>query len=113
MSHELIDWDTLALVKKAAPQVTLVAFDMACCVVRGMMDFGKANKCSMDQFGQKFWQTTVGDLHTYCKFGTEVSINLVGRACHDMGLESWRKTDGFHVAWSETQLSILKKFFKA
>ena len=110
---DLLDLDTLVAVKKAAPQVTVVAFDLACWVVRGMNEFSKLNKASIDQNGCLYWQGTVQELHAACHFEFEVSFNQVGRACREMGLESWRKADGYHVAWSSTQLEILKKYFKA
>ncbi len=113
MVADLLDLDTLVQVKKAAPQVTVVPFDLACWVVRGMDAFTKENKGSIDQYGKVYWESKVSLLHPYCHFDCEVSFQKLGRACKGMGLESWRKMDGFHVAWSLEQLDILKKYFKA
>lgn len=109
---DLMDLDTLVAVKKAAPQVTTVPFDVACWVVRGMADFSRTNKASIDQHGQMYWQSTVKALHEASHFGEDVSLNQVGRALKAMGIDSWRKMDGFHVAWSSAQLDILKRHFK-
>lgn len=109
---ELLDFDTLVEVKKAAPQVTVVPFDLACWVVRGMVEFSGENKASVDRQGQIYWTTTVKSLHEFCQFDFEVSLNTVGRTLKAMGLESWRKMDGFHIAWSQAQLEILKSHFK-
>jgi hypothetical protein len=110
---DLMDLETLVLVKRAAPQVTVVPFDVACWVVRGMAEFSAANKASVDQNGQMYWQSTVKALHAAIHVGEEVSLGRVGRALKAMGIDSWRKMDGFHIAWSSAQLEILKKYFKA
>lgn len=110
---ELLDLDTLVKVKKAAPTVTVVPFDIACLVVRTMTEYAKTVKANIDQNSQLYWQVRVKDLHEFGKFDEEISLNSVGRALKAMGLESWRKMDGFHVAWSMAQLDILHKHFKA
>ncbi len=113
MISDLLDFDTLIAVKKAAPQVTVVPYDLACWVVRGMVEISKLNKASLDQNGNMYWQGTVQEVHTACHFDFEVSFMRVGKACREMGLVSWRRADGYHVAWSSTQLEILKRYFKA
>lgn len=113
MRQELLDLDTFVQVKKAAPYVTVVPFDMACWIVRGMDCFSRENRASVDQFGQLYWQTTVKTLAEHCKFDAEITLGLVGRTLKAMGLVSWRKMDGFHIAWSLSQMDILKKYFKA
>ena len=110
--NELLDLETLVKVRKAAPQVTVVPFDLACWVVRGMAGFSDKNKASVDPQGQIYWTTTVKSLHQFCEFDFEVSLNTVGRTLKSMGLESWRKMDGFHIAWSRVQLEILQAHFK-
>jgi hypothetical protein len=109
---DLLDLETLVKVRKAAPQVTVVPFDLACWVVRGMARFSNENKANVDPQGQIYWTTTVKSLHTYCQFEFEVALGTVGRALKAMGLESWRKMDGFHIAWSQAQLEILQGHFK-
>ena len=110
---QLLDLDTLVAVKKAAPTVTNVPFDMACFVVRAMSEFSKATKANIDQNSQLYWQARVKDLREFANLDVEISLNGFGRALKAMGLESWRKMDGFHVAWSLAQLEILQKHFKA
>ena len=101
--NELLDLETLVEVKKAAPQVT---------VVRGMAKFSGEIKASVDRQGQTYWTATMKSLHAFCEFDFEVSLNLVGRTLKALGLESWRKMDGFHIAWSQAQLDILQAHFK-
>jgi hypothetical protein len=110
----LLDLETMYAIKKAAPQITSVAFDLAGWVVCGLDALSKVEKLSMDLNKTGYWQATVKDIHKACRFdeAMNVSLNLVGRALKEMGLESWRKGDGFHVAWSENQLAILKNYFK-
>ena len=109
---ELLDLDTLVEMKKAAPQVTTVPFDIACWVVRAMNEFSKNNKANIDQNSLLYWQARVKDLHDLGKVDDGISLTQIGRALKAMGLESWRKMDGFHVAWSQAQLDILMKHFK-
>ena len=110
--NELLDLDTLVKVRKAAPQVTVVPFDLACWVVRGMARFSKENRASVDPQGQIYWTTTVKSLHGFCQIDVEATLGTLGRTLKAMGLESWRKTDGFHIAWSQAQLEILQGHFK-
>ncbi len=110
--NELLDLETLVKVKRAAPQVTVVPFDLACWVVRGMAKFSEENKGTVDPQGQVYWTTTVKSLHEYCRFDFEVSLNTLGRTLKALGLESWRKMDGFHIAWSWAQFEILRSHFK-
>lgn len=109
----LLDLDTFVQVKKAAPAVTTVPFDIACFVVRAMDEFARNTRASIDQGGHLYWQTRVKAIHEAGKLGDEISLGQMGRALKAMGLESWRKMDGFHVAWSLEQLDILKRHFKA
>ena len=110
--NELLDLETLVKVRKAAPQVTKVPFDLACWAVRGMLKFSQENQATVDPQGQTYWTTTVKSLHGYCQFDFEVILGTLGRTLKALGLESWRKTDGFHIAWSQAQLEILQGHFK-
>lgn len=112
MFRELIDLDTLVQVKKAAPQVSVVPFDLACWVVRGIAEISKLKKGHIDVNGAVYWEISLQELHSACHFTFDVPFRRVGRACREMGLDLFRKMDGYHVAWSVSQLEILKKFFK-
>lgn len=113
MITELMDLDTLVSVRKAAAQVTVVPFDLACWVVRGMVAISQAKKASLDQHGAMYWTASIKELHEASHFDVEISLAQVGRTLKAMGIDGWRKTDGFHTAWSSAQLEILKKHFKA
>lgn len=110
--QELLDLDTLVKVKKAAPKVTVVPFDVAAAIAAGMYEFSKQEKCRFDVDSHVYWTTTVKTLSEYCHFGVDVTLGQIGRALKAMGIESWRKTDGFHIAWSQGQLDILMQHFK-
>ena len=109
---ELLDLEVMVQIRKAAPRVTAVPFDVAQLAVNGMNEYSRSEMPSTDENEVVFWETTVGKLHTFCKFDERViSLNLLGRTLKAMGLESWRKTDGFHIAWSTGQLHILNRHF--
>lgn len=112
MINNLLELDVLVEMKKAAPVVTAVPFDVAKAVVGTLDRFAEQNDANTDQYGATYWQTTVKALHKMGPFdpGT-ISLNIVGRTLRQLGLESWRKADGFHVAWSQKQLDILKRYF--
>ncbi len=110
--NDLLDLDTLVAVKKAAPQVTVVPFDLAREVVNGMCNYSQGHIANDDPQGMKFWTTTVKSLSEECNFEVQVTLGIIGRTLKAMGIESWRKTDGFHIAWSQAQLDILVKHFK-
>lgn len=112
MNKELLDLEVLVEMKKAAPRVMVVPFDIASLVVRAMVDYAKDEKGNIDQDGKLYWQLRVKELHETGKLGDLVSLNQLGRTLKALGLESWRKMDGFHVAWSHEQLNILKVHFK-
>lgn len=112
-SSQLLDLDTFVQVKKAAPKVTTVPFNIACYVVRAMAEISKSRTAHIDSSSQLYWQVRVKEIFETGKFGDEVSINHVGRALKALGLESWRKMDGYYAAWSLSQLEILQKHFKA
>lgn len=108
---QLLDLDTLVAVKKAAPTVTNVPFDVACHVVRAMAEYTKTTSPHIDQNSQIYWQASVKEVTALVAKGA-YTFPQVGRALKSMGIESWRKMDGFYVAWSLTQLEILQKHFK-
>lgn len=113
MKDQLIDIDTLYQLKKAAPEVTVVPFDLACWVVRSLDVLSKTLPAHVDQHGVTYWKTTIKDVTEKVTQVSGITPSQVGRSLRRFGLEEWREMDGYHVAWSQTQLEILKKFFKA
>lgn len=112
MTQDLLSLDVLVEMKKAAPKVTAVPFDLARVVVSELQVFADSEKPSTDENEVSYWQVRVRDLHTFCMFNeNEISLNLLGRTLKAMGLETWHKMNGSHVAWSQAQLDILKRHF--
>jgi hypothetical protein len=111
--NELMDLDTLFQVRKAAPQLTVVPFDLACWVVRAMEQIGRARAARLDRNRQRYWESTVKEITAGITQAEGVTFSDVGRALRDLGLTTWRQADGSHVAWSQNQLDILKKHFRA
>lgn len=110
---DLLDLDTLSEIRKAAPKVTNVSFNIARDVTLAMDEHSKKTKANLDREDKMYWQTRIKDLHNDGKFDETITLNQIGRALKAMGMQSWRKNDGFHVAWSSEQLEILKAYFKA
>lgn len=63
MISDLIDFDTLLAVKKAAPKVTTVPFNIACYVVRAMAEISKSRMANIDSSGHMklcdFWLNVI------------------------------------------------------
>jgi hypothetical protein len=110
---DLVSLETLVELKKAAPQVTQVPWEAARMVVQGLGDLSPKTTAHQDFNGLKYWNATLKDIHAAGRLPEETGMNVVGKACRSMGLMLWREADGYHVAWSQAQLDILKKYFKA
>jgi hypothetical protein len=107
MNQELLDLDTFVAVKKAAPKVTVMPFDVAAVVVEGLDRYASAEQANKDENGHVYWMPTVKDIAGL----VSLTPAQIGRAVKQMGLESWRKMDGYHFAFSSEQLDILKHHF--
>ena len=111
-STDLLDLDTLIAMKISAPKVTQVPFDRAQASVQALVKFSAANEPYEDFDGQRYWKAQLKELLKVKDFPEDVMCLHLGRAYRQMGLSGWREMDGYHIAWSETQLEILKKYFK-
>lgn len=107
MNQELLDFDTFVEVRKAAPKVTVMPFDVAAVVVEGMDRYSNVEEAHKDENGHVYWMPTVKDIAGL----VSLTPAQIGRAVKQMGLESWRKMDGYHFAFSAAQLDILKCHF--
>jgi hypothetical protein len=105
---ELLDLDTWAAVMKSAPKVTGVSYSHALEVVRSLNVLVIVKNGVKDVDGRVYWEATLKEVASDCA----MDLKLVGRACREMGLTLWRKSDGYHVAWSSQQLKILVEYFK-
>lgn len=110
---ELVSLETLVELKKAAPQVTQVPWDVARMVVQGLRELSVRASAHKDVNGLVYWEATLKDVHAAGRLPEQTSMNLTGKACRSMGLTLWREGDGYHAAWSEAQLSILTRYFGA
>ncbi len=109
---DLLDLDTLIAMKVSAPKVTQVPFDRAQASVEALVKFSAMNVPYEDFDGQRYWKAFLKELLIVAGFPENVISMHLGRAYRQMGLTSWRELEGYRVAWSETQLMILKKYFK-
>lgn len=109
--NDLLDLDTFVEVRKAAPEVTFVSFDIARQMLEGIGKMSAETHPFTDHNDRKYWQASIKDLHRIGGFPETLSLRKTGSICKSLGLISWRKNDGYHIAWSEQQLSILKGYF--
>ena len=107
--NELLDLDTFMALRKAAPKVTGVSYGHALEVVKVLKQVAELFPASEDGDGHSYWQTQLKFIAEHSK----LELKVAGRACREFGLTVWRKTDGYHAAWSREQLDILVKYFKA
>jgi hypothetical protein len=113
MYDDLIDLETLMALRKAAPQVTAVPFDTARALVQGLYELSQAQTAHVDADGRKYWAATLKEIRQAARLDEETSMALVGKGCRGMGLVLWRENDGYHAAFSEAQVRILRERFKA
>jgi hypothetical protein len=108
---EHIDLRTLADLYDAQPIVTAIDEEAAAKLVQAMSVFSATNKAQVDCVNAKYWMAQLTDLLALTKLGESFHPRKAGQICRQMGLVLHRRNDGNHVAWSETQLNILKKAF--
>jgi hypothetical protein len=108
---DLLDVDTWAQVRNAAPKVTAVPGDTARVVVQSLGTHMRRSSTHEDLTGRKYWEASLGELIEDARVNIEPKF--VGQALRAMGLTLWREGDGYHVAWSEEQFKILKKHLRA
>jgi hypothetical protein len=106
--NELLDLDTFIALRKVAPKVTGVSYGHALEVVKVLKQVSESSAASNDGEGHTYWQTQL----KYVAENSLLDLKVAGRACREFGLTLWRKTDGYHVAWSREQIKILAKYFK-
>jgi len=91
--------------------VMQVPWDTARMAVQGLHELSVKASAHKDVNGLMYWETTLKELHAAGRLPEATSMTLVGKACRSMGLTLWREGDGYHAAWSDAQLTILKKYF--
>ena len=107
MYDDLIDLETMMALRRAVP------FDTARALVQGMFEISAGQAAHTDADGRKYWSGTLKEIHQAGHLSETTSMALVGKACRVMGLVLWRENDGYHAAFSEGQIKILKERFKA
>ena len=105
----LLDYRTLAEIQEAAPSVSSVSLEMARLALRVMTLRSEQSAPKTDVRGVRYWQASLKELHALAEMGESLKLKAIGRTVRAMGLEVWRQFDGYHVAWSEAQLEILKR----
>jgi hypothetical protein len=109
-SAELLDVDTWAKLRKAAPKVTVIPFDMAQAAVKALRQYMNVTQAHTDLDGQKYWEGSLRDVLD--ESSLVATPTALGATFRSFGLTLWRETNGYHVAWSSAQFKILKDYFK-
>lgn len=103
--------EVLAELEKNQPHVTLPSFEMHKAVVKALAAWSAANPSQHDMNGLRYWRTGLKELVPLADLGDMFNPHLCGRICRSFQLVSKRENDGYKVAWSDKQLSILLKAF--
>lgn len=109
--NPLLDLRTLAEIQDAAPRVSSVSFETARLMVQTMRLRSEQSAPKTDVRGVRYWQASLKELHALSGAGESLGLKSIGRTVRAMGLEVWRQFDGYHAAWSETQLAIFQRRF--
>lgn len=108
--NDLIDLETLVKLRKAAPKVAQMPLEVAKDAVIALVEFSK-NPAHEDLAGNSYWEASLKELLELSTLGGEGAIPAaLGKTYRLMGLLAWRKSDGYHVAWSDAQLRILVEY---
>lgn len=111
IKQDLIDLETQMALRDAAPKVMQVPWDAAQQVVDALHEVAEVATSHRDPNGKVYWETTLKEIAKVGKLPENVNLIMVGRACRQMGLITWRKGDGWHVIFSLKQLRILGDYF--
>jgi hypothetical protein len=110
-NSDLLDMDTRARLMQASPKVTAIPFDAAQAGVKALRQYMQTGESHTDLDGKKYWEALLKDILDESSLITEPK--MLGQIMRTLGLILWREMDGTHVAWSEEQYKILRKYFKA
>lgn len=110
-NSDLLDMNTRAALMMAAPKVTAIPFDAAKAGVKALSQYMQSGEKHTDLDGKKYWEASLKDLLNESSLIMEPKT--LGQILRALGLILWREGDGYHVAWSEEQFKILRKYFKA
>lgn len=110
--QDLIDLDTFVSLRKAAPKVSEMPWDAAKAVAQALCEFSGYEESHEDLDGRKYWEGSLKEIHEAGALGEKFPLMTVGKVCRLIGLVMFRRGDGYHAAWSEEQLAILRRYFE-
>jgi hypothetical protein len=106
----ILELTTLAELEKAAPRVTIPSHEAHQTIVKALGIWASSHKPQVDGAGLTYWRASLAEILSLAAV-PELAPKVAGNICRGFCLVMKRENDGFKVAWSEKQLTILKKAF--
>ncbi len=108
---KILDVSILAQLQEEAPRVVLPSYDMHQAVVKALVMWSSTHPANgVDVNGRTYWVVALQDLQPLVGFAA-LTPKQIGSACRNFCMVLKREGIGYHVAWSQKQLDILRKAF--
>lgn len=111
MKNELIPLTLQAKLREAQPTVTVPSYETARQVLKAMNMYSAGNQAAKDENGKTYWYASIKDLLALVD-SQVINNKSIGLACNAFQLARKRENNGWHVAWSQSQLDILNETIK-
>ncbi len=107
----ILETSVLAALEDEAPKVTIPSYETHKAIVRALVMWSSAHPISgADENGRAYWIAALQDLIPLTGINN-LPPQHVGTACRNFCLSMRRMPEGYHTAWSQKQLDILRKAF--
>ena len=108
-SKELIDLETLVEIKRAAPQVTETPPREARLILSALeATMVEATESHIGMDDRPYFEAWLSDVQEYLP--EALTPKRTGLLCRAMGLTLFRQNKGMRIAWTQEQISILRKY---
>ena len=111
MAEQLLDYETLAKLERAAPKVVEDYWLVAKKLVETLTAHSTPDRVQVGMDNRPFWLIMLAVLAKALPVADKTD-RMVGKLCRQLGMVMWRKRDGYWVAWNVEQLDILREYFK-
>ncbi len=107
----ILETSVLAALESEAPKVTIPSYETHKAVVKALAMWSSAHPTSgADEDGRVYWIASLQDLMPLTMI-ENITPQHMGTACRNFCLSMRRMPDGYHTAWSQKQLDILRGAF--
>lgn len=108
----ILDVSVLAQLQDEAPKVMVPSYEGHKAVVKALAMWSSAHSVSgVDEHNRAYWIASLQELLPLTGMEASMCAKHAGMACRSFCLVMKREGDGYHVAWSQRQLDILRKAF--